>query len=346
MIIGLSPEPSGYGSPQQNHLMQSLRNSLNSDSLLVVPNAPFGRTHSAEFETTFVGEHDPWSFQGALERARFTKDLINRDTKILVLVNPASLLVVPMLKSKPHIVYLGLEPYLDHGHDFQRAFLSLARHVDTYVYPNFSRAKIETDRAFLEPEKIFVTRNANPIGNQPPSPLADRDTDFIYTGNLDSTKVDLDALIAVASVGLTKVFGDLKETSIELKSAIFQGLKSNEEVLKETRLAKFSLTLWKPNSVGRVNAAPNKIYNSLAAGTPIVSFPYPEAREIVSRYGCGILSSDFTPESMFKAGEAALNQVSMGNWEAMSNAAFRAFREEYNWEYQIKPVVSHVRNSL
>lgn len=346
MIIGLSPEPSGYGSPQQSQLMQSLRNILGIESLLVVPNAPFGRTYTAEYESTFIGEYHPWSFQGALERARFTKELVNRDTKVLVLVNPASLLVVPMLKSKPHIVYLGLEPYLDHGHDFQRAFLSYARHVDTFVYPNFTRAKIETDTAFLQPEKVFVARNANPIGNQIPSPLADRDIDFIYSGNLDSAKVNLDALIGVASVGVTKVIGDLKETSIELKNAIFEGLKSNEEVLKETRLAKFSLTLWKPNSIGRVNAAPNKIYNSLAAGTPIVSFPYPEAREIVSRYGCGILSSDFTPESMLKAAENALNQVAVGNWDLMSRAALRAFEQEYNWEYQIEPVMSHVRNSL
>jgi hypothetical protein len=49
---------------------------------------------------------------------------------------------------------------------------------------------------------------------------------------------------------------------------------------------------------------------------------------------------------MLKAGENALSQVAIGNWDLMSRAAIRAFREEYNWEYQIEPVISHVRNSL
>jgi glycosyltransferase involved in cell wall biosynthesis len=163
---------------------------------------------------------------------------------------------------------------------------------------------------------------------------------------LDTNKVDIDALVKISSIGLTKVIGNLEDSSIDLKGAIFQGLRSNEEVLKETQLAKFSLTLWKPNSHGRLNAAPNKIYNSLAAGTPIISFPYPEAREIVARYGCGILSSDFTTEGILEAGEMALKQIALGNWPEMSRAAFRAHQLEYNWEYQIKPVTSFVRNSL
>jgi glycosyltransferase involved in cell wall biosynthesis len=346
MIIGLSPEPSGYGSPQQTQLMQSLSELLNYNSLLVVPNAPFSRSHEAKNELTFHGEYHPWSFQGALERARFTKKLINSDTRVLVLVNPASLLVLPMLKSKPHVVYLGLEPFLDHGAEFQMVFQKYAKYIDTFLYPNFARAKLEADSVYIDPDRMFIVRNANPLNEQSPNPLLDRQTDFLYSGNLDANKVDIDALVKFSSVGLTKVIGNLEDSSIDLKGADFQGLLSNEEVLKETQLAKFSLTLWKPNSFGRLNAAPNKIYNSLAAGTPIISFPYPEASEIVARYGCGILSSDFTTEGILEAGEMALKQIALGNWPEMSRAAFRAHQVEYNWEYQIKPVTSFVRNSL
>jgi glycosyltransferase involved in cell wall biosynthesis len=313
---------------------------------LVVPNAPFSRSHEAKNELIFRGEYHPWSFQGALERARFTQKLIQSDTRTLVLINPASLLVLPMLKSKPHIVYLGLEPFLDHGTEFQMVFQKYAKHIDTFLYPNFARAKLEVDAAFIDPDKIFIVRNANPLSRQTPNTLLDRQTDFLYSGNLDTNKVDIDALVKISSIGLTKVIGNLEDSSIDLKGAIFQGLRSNEEVLKETQLAKFSLTLWKPNSHGRLNAAPNKIYNSLAAGTPIISFPYPEAREIVARYGCGILSSDFTTEGILEAGEMALKQIALGNWPEMSRAAFRAHQLEYNWEYQIKPVTSFVRNSL
>jgi glycosyltransferase involved in cell wall biosynthesis len=83
-------------------------------------------------------------------------------------------------------------------------------------------------------------------------------------------------------------------------------------------------------------ALPNKLFEYMATGLPIVSPDLPVIRGIIEKYGCGVLCDFETPEVV----AAAVNGL-LGNparYKAMSAASLRA-AEEYNWETQERVLI-------
>jgi hypothetical protein len=191
-------------------------------------------------------------------------------------------------------------------------------------------------------------KNVSPLNITKPRALPNRDFDFLYSGNLEPEKVDIQALNEIGLLGRARVYGGTESnfTSTPLNGLYYGGQLTSTELLTETQSAKFSLTLWKPNSFGRQNASPNKIYSGLAQATPSISFPYPEVVEMVRKYGCGIVSSDYSTESYLSAVKEALEQIDSGKYLQMSEAAYFAHSSEYNWEYQIQPILNFILDSM
>lgn len=82
------------------------------------------------------------------------------------------------------------------------------------------------------------------------------------------------------------------------------------------------------NSIGQ----PNKLYEYMAAGIPVVASDFPIWRETISHSGCGVLVDPTSPQSI----AAGIVQV-VSNPEVareMGEAARRAMQNSYNWEGQ------------
>jgi glycosyltransferase involved in cell wall biosynthesis len=78
-------------------------------------------------------------------------------------------------------------------------------------------------------------------------------------------------------------------------------------------------------------ALPNKLFEYMATGLPIISPDLPVIRGIIEEYGCGILCDFETPEAVASAINGLLGDPE--RHAAMSAASLRA-AQHYNWETQ------------
>jgi glycosyltransferase involved in cell wall biosynthesis len=83
-------------------------------------------------------------------------------------------------------------------------------------------------------------------------------------------------------------------------------------------------------------ALPNKLFEYMATGLPVVSPNLPVIRGIIEKYGCGVLCDFETPEAVAAAVNGLLGDPV--RHAAMSAASLRA-AEEYNWETQERVLI-------
>lgn len=74
-----------------------------------------------------------------------------------------------------------------------------------------------------------------------------------------------------------------------------------KELMRYTRSADAGLSLDKNSNMNYNFSLPNKIFDYLSAGIPVIATDLPEIAKIVNGYNCGILISEPTPEEIAKA---------------------------------------------
>lgn len=87
---------------------------------------------------------------------------------------------------------------------------------------------------------------------------------------------------------------------------------------------------------------PNKLFEAIAAGLPIVASPIPEVKAIVEQYGIGVLCDPTDPVAIAAAIETALQP---DNYHRFRANVLKA-REELNWEREEKKLVAVYRRLL
>ena len=78
---------------------------------------------------------------------------------------------------------------------------------------------------------------------------------------------------------------------------------------------------------------PNKLFEAMAAGVPVVASDLPGMASIVMETGCGVLCDPADPESIAAAIRSILD-ASPDEREAYGTRGRRAADETYNWESQ------------
>ena len=96
-----------------------------------------------------------------------------------------------------------------------------------------------------------------------------------------------------------------------------------------------------PTNYNYLVSLPNKFFDFVAAGLPVVVGPSPSMAEIVRLYGLGCVARSFGPEDM----AAALNALGRPELEAMREGARRAARE-LNAEREMTKLVGIYRSLL
>ena len=90
-----------------------------------------------------------------------------------------------------------------------------------------------------------------------------------------------------------------------------------------------SLVLTQDTGLNNFLSAPNKLFESLHAGVPIIGVPFPEFRAIVSKYQCGLLVDQTSPQAIADAIRTIIGES--GLKARMSEGALAA-AEQFNWE--------------
>lgn len=101
--------------------------------------------------------------------------------------------------------------------------------------------------------------------------------------------------------------------------------------------ARVGLVLFHP-APNHTNAQPNKLFEYMAAGLPVVASDFSLWREIVEPAECGICVNPFAPKEI----ASAINQIFNTPVESyrMGESAKKIIQEKYNWEIEQNKLIS------
>ncbi|HRY32856.1 MAG TPA: glycosyltransferase [Bacteroidales bacterium] len=137
-------------------------------------------------------------------------------------------------------------------------------------------------------------------------------------------------------IGGGDMIDKLKEltSNLELGNSIrFLPKMPYEKLLQYTRCADIGLTLDKDSSLNYRFSLPNKLFDYIIAGIPVLASPLPEVSKVVNQYQIGMLIHNHEPEHIAKIVEIMLvDKNQMEKWKENLNIA----ASELCWEEEEK----------
>jgi len=144
--------------------------------------------------------------------------------------------------------------------------------------------------------------------------------------------------VSLLIVGSGDIFGILQKRVIELKlekRVKLIGRVPWIELMRYTKSADLGVTLDKNNNPNYNFSLPNKLFDYIIAGIPVLASDLPEVRQIITKYKCGVILKEVTP------GEIRSAIIRLGNdkvllTELRKNAALASL--DLNWETESEKV--------
>lgn len=114
-----------------------------------------------------------------------------------------------------------------------------------------------------------------------------------------------------------------------------------DEMFRLVASADVGLIPTEPNTVGNRLGIPNKLFESLMSGLPVVASDVPEVAAIVRETGAGVLYPSATPQNPAALAEGIHTLLSdRALWETCSEAGLRASRQQLNWDVESARLVA------
>jgi glycosyltransferase involved in cell wall biosynthesis len=171
---------------------------------------------------------------------------------------------------------------------------------------------------------------------------------FLYQGALgygrgieimiDAFKKMPDHVIVFMGYGVMK--NQIKKASEEHTNIFYHQAVDQDKLHDFTSSADWGLVYIENVSLSYNYCLPNKLFEFIFAGLPIIVTPLSELTNFVKTYPVGIISEGFTSDDLIKA----VKQTQTFNKENF-NSHFREIVEKFNWEEQEK-VLADIYNAL
>ena len=153
----------------------------------------------------------------------------------------------------------------------------------------------------------------------------------------------IELLPRTSSVKLVLV-GDFKPKELEKDVNLlpgwnrvdFKGIQSRKEVARLLAMSRIGLVLFHPVP-NHINAQPNKLFEYMSAGIPVIASDFPLWREIVGGAQCGLLVDPMNPEQIAEAIQWMLGHPDEA--EAMGKRGLTAVQSHFNWESESKKLL-------
>jgi glycosyltransferase involved in cell wall biosynthesis len=141
-------------------------------------------------------------------------------------------------------------------------------------------------------------------------------------------------------VGGGDVIGDLRKivSKKKLKERVLFIAKQPIEILRKyTAASNLGVTLDKANNINYKLSLPNKLFDYIHAGVPVLSSDLPELKRIVVGYDIGKISTDHDPKNISKVIEEMFSsEEQIKKWEANTVIAAK----ELNWDKEKERLLS------
>lgn len=363
-LITISDIVLGYGSPQIVNFSESLCEILGTNGLICQPLVPQRKivgldSPSLNLETLHTTDH-PYSATGRIEYMQKSARLINHYRPDVLVISSYTLLnLIDSLEYRPRkIIHLALEDLdlLLEGAAGVARLSSLRRQVnkliDLWVFPEANRAKHDASLLNIDPNSIGIFYNVSEL-EQKETGSAQRQSRIIYAGTLDvDTSVGhiiFDEELASLPVD---VYGDLQgnqasKAGMQEKLDHLRRLGSRRchvkwfEQVPGRKLNEllpsysFSLIYWQPIRHALLNAAPNKFFQAIAAGVPVISAPHPQVKMLIERYGCGLLLDGWERNQLISGLHKAQRLIALPEYEELKSNCRHAVATELSWQVQM-----------
>jgi glycosyltransferase involved in cell wall biosynthesis len=182
-----------------------------------------------------------------------------------------------------------------------------------------------------------------------PMPYASRSPKFAYVGGVADIRGGREMVRALEHLA------DLPDVRLEMAGGIspeifakelpqlpgwakvtYRGSIGRQEVARLLGSARAGLVLFHPMP-NHVDAQPNKMFEYMSAGLPVIASDFPLWREIVAGAGCGLLVDPMDPRAIADALRWVLDHPAEA--EAMGKKGQDAVRKIYNWEHEATQLV-------
>lgn len=277
--------------------------------------------------------HDP-------ELMRFAKKLKRAGKFVIYDIHedlPRSLLSKPYLKKwlRTFISY-WVERYENRIASITTLNITATPHIES----RFRKINPETYSVYNFPEFNI---------NNPIAPFSEKGNYVCYTGGLTEIRgipeilkaiETTEAQLIIAGVAESSAVASAIEQSVAARKTIFKGKVSRSGVNEILDASKAGLVTFLPEP-NHINAQPNKMFEYMAAGIPVIASDFPLWRSIVSENNCGICVD---PKDI-GAITNAINFIISNDEEAkkMGDYGRAAVIEKYNWDTEKKKLIELYR---
>jgi hypothetical protein len=296
---------------------------------------------------------DPYSPWGRIEYINAAARLMDEaQPDLLVICCTFSLPVLFKLRRRPpFVLYYSYESIPHYGAFDVEMNRSIRGMIDLVAFPEENRAVCEVERFGFGDIPKVVVYNCPDGEFQPPLPPERRNGRFLYAGAIDRKQTLADYYTFPEVQGYPiDLYGPIRGTDAErtrflaeLRGDVRYGGHLDSHTLEPLRREYcYSLVLWNPASENQLYAAPNKFFESIADGVPPLAAPHPQCKLIIERYGCGLLTPDWSLSGLTGSLERASRLRATDAWARMAENCVAAYRDELNWLAQFEKLKYHL----
>ncbi|MEA2607470.1 MAG: hypothetical protein QOI00_2227, partial [Chloroflexota bacterium] len=234
---------------------------------------------------------------------------------------------------------------------YQRLERRWAQAADAVLTVNEPYADILTESLRIPRPEIVMNC---PVRWQPPEPRPDLIRErvglpaatavVLYQGNLMTERGIEESMVAIQDVPNAALallgYGGLRA---QIAAAVARPPLAGRvflldavppsELLRWTASADVMLMAIQPTTLNHRHTTPQKLFEALAAGVPIVASDLPAMAAVVTETGAGVLCDPTSPASIAAAIRSILD-LAPAERHALRTRALRAAHDRYNWERQ------------
>jgi glycosyltransferase involved in cell wall biosynthesis len=177
-----------------------------------------------------------------------------------------------------------------------------------------------------------------------------RPQEFVYIGGITRERAALEMVQAISSLGFQtnaklNFVGNFRPVELQKElekksgwnSVVFHGWADRTQMAKLLGRVRAGLVLFHP-APNHIDSQPNKLFEYMSAGLPVIASDFPLWRTIVDGVQCGLLVDPQDPNDIAHAMQWILENPEKA--KQMGKNGKRAVEETYNWEKESKKLIS------